>query len=227
MNMDIPGELKKNLLFQDLPDDVLAEIALFCRPSRFKRKTFIFDEGDSADGFYLLVSGKVIIFKISAEGKEQVIHIVEPGQTFAEATVFSGETYPAFAKTIDDSQLVFIPKNDFLNKVREKPEIAIRMLSSMSAWLKRMVELVEDLSLKDVEARFLRFLKDRLERKGVKIGKDTEIELDVDKAVIAAKINAVPETFSRMLKRLSDKNVIEVKRNKIRIISPEALDDLL
>jgi CRP-like cAMP-binding protein len=227
MNMNIPGELKKNFLFQDLPEDVLGEIALFCRPSRFKRKTFIFDEGDPADGFYLLVSGKVIIFKISAEGKEQVIHIIEPGQTFAEATVFSGETYPAFAKTIDDSQLVFIPKNDFLNKVREKPEIAIRMLSSMSAWLKRMVELVEDLSLKDVEARFLRFLKNRLELKGVKIGKDTEIELDVDKAVIAAKINAVPETFSRMLKRLSDKNVIEVKRNKIRIISPEALDDIL
>lgn len=227
MNMNIPGELKKNFLFQDLPEDVLGEIALFCRLSRFKRKTFIFDEGDPADGFYLLVSGKVIIFKISAEGKEQVIHIIEPGQTFAEATVFSGETYPAFAKTIDDSQLVFIPKNDFLNKVREKPEIAIRMLSSMSAWLKRMVELVEDLSLKDVEARFLRFLKNRLELKGVKIGKDTEIELDVDKAVIAAKINAVPETFSRMLKRLSDKNVIEVKRNKIRIISPEALDDIL
>jgi CRP/FNR family transcriptional regulator len=114
-----------------------------------------------------------------------------------------------------------------MDMLTEKPDIAIRMLSSMAAWLRRMVDLVEDLSLKDVEARFLRFLKNRMERQGIDIDKDTEIELDVDKAVIAAKINAVPETFSRMLKRLSEKNVIEVKRNRIRIISPEALEDIL
>ncbi len=225
--MDVTSALKKNFLFQNLPDDALAEIARFCRQSRFSRKSLLFNEGDNAEGFYLLVSGKVIVFKVSAEGKEQVIHIVEPGQTFAEASVFSGGTYPAFAKTIEDSLLVFIPKKEFMNMLAEKPDIAIRMLSSMAAWLRRMVDLVEDLSLKDVEARFLRFLKTRLERTGVDIEKDTVIELDVDKAVIAAQINAVPETFSRMLKRLSEKNVIEVKRNRIRVLSPEVLEDVL
>lgn len=225
--MDVARELKKNFLFENLPDDILKEIAAFCRPSTFSRKSVIFHEGDPAEGFYLLVAGKVIVFKVSFEGKEQVIHIVEPEQTFAEASVFSGGTYPAFAKAIEDSQLIFIPKKEFLDKLTEKPEIAIRMLSSMAAWLRRMVDLVEDLSLKDVEARFLRFLKNRLERTGAAIDKDTEIELDVDKAVIAAKINAVPETFSRMLKRLSEKKIIEVRRNRIRIISPEVLEDIL
>lgn len=224
MNMNVAAELKKNYLFENLPEAVLGEISLFCRPTRYSRKTFLFNEGDLADGFYLLVSGKVIVFKVSEEGKEQIIHIVEPGQTFAEASVFSGGTYPAFARAIDESWVLYIPKKEFLEMLKNKPEISIRMLSSMSAWLRRMVDLVEDLSLKDVEARFLRFLKNSMEKKGVRIDRHTEIELDVDKAVIASKINAVPETFSRMLKRLSEKNVIEVTKNKIKIISPDVLE---
>lgn len=221
--MDLTRALKKTFLFESLTEGELQKIASFCRTLKVSKKGIVFHEGDSAEGFYVLSSGKVVVYKISEEGKEQVIHIVEQGQTFAEGAVFSGKSYPASAKTLTDSKIIYVPKEPFFTLLSENPEITPKILHSMSIWLKKLVDVIEDLSLKDVESRFLRFLVTRMEKKGIPIETDRIFELEVEKSVIASKINATPETFSRMLRRLIEKKILEVKRNKIRILKPEVL----
>lgn len=225
-SMSITKDLRRSVLFEQLEEKDLDELSGFCRKIRVDKKAILFNEGDEANGFYLLLTGRFAIFKLSDEGKEQILHFVEPGQTFAEGAVFAGGAYPASARSLNRSELIFIPRKEFMKELRNKPDIAIRMLYSMSLWLKRMVELAEDLSLKDVEARFLRFIKNAAKREGKPLSKGTEVELGMEKSVIAAKINAVPETFSRMLKKLSTKKIIEVTRTKIKIIDPGPFKDL-
>ncbi|HQT96530.1 MAG TPA: cyclic nucleotide-binding domain-containing protein, partial [Thermodesulfobacteriota bacterium] len=142
--------LRKTPLFATLPDDDLRRVADLAVSRRFAKKEAVFREGDRADGFFVVVTGKVKVFKLSGEGKEQILHVLETGQTFAEAVIFEGGAYPAHAETLTDTELLFLPKRPFLDLLERHPNVAIRMLASLSRWLKRMTDLVESLSLKDV-----------------------------------------------------------------------------
>lgn len=223
VTMDISSALKKTFLFESLSPEELKEISSFCKLSTPRKKTLLFSEGDKAEGFFVLSKGKVAVFKMSEEGKEQILHIVDPFQSFAEAAVFSRQSYPASARTLSDSTIIHIPKKHFFQLLRDKPDITPKILHSMSIWLKRLVDVIEDLSTKDVESRFLRYLDGRMAEKGYKREGGIELLLDVEKSVIASKINVTPETFSRMLKRLVDKGVLEVKGNRIKLLKPELL----
>ncbi|MBI5906403.1 MAG: Crp/Fnr family transcriptional regulator, partial [Deltaproteobacteria bacterium] len=155
--MTIPAAdvLRKTPLFAALPDEDLRRVAALAVPRRFGKKESVFREGEKADGFFVVASGKVKVFKLSGEGKEQVLHVLDPGQTFAEAVIFEGGVYPANAEALADSVLLLLPKRPFIDLLERHPKVSIRMLGSLSRWLKRMTDLVESLSLKDVEARLV------------------------------------------------------------------------
>src|SRR5512135_3676827 len=122
--------LRKTPLFATLPDDDLRRVADLAVTRRFAKKEAVFREGERADGFFIVASGKVKVFKLSGEGKEQVLHVLETGQTFAEAVIFEGGVYPAHAEALDDSDLLFLPKRPFLELLERRPVVAIRMLAS-------------------------------------------------------------------------------------------------
>ena len=159
--------LRKTPLFATLPDDDLRRVADLAVSRRFAKKEAVFREGDRADGFFIVASGKVKVFKLSGEGKEQILHVLEAGQTFAEAVIFEGGEYPAHAETLTDTELFFLPKRPFVDLLERHPNVAIRMLASLSRWLKRMTDLVESLSLKDVETRLVFYLSEELKARGI------------------------------------------------------------
>lgn len=214
-----PAEvLRKTPLFANLPPDDLARVAAIASVRRCERKESVFRDGDKADGFFVVSSGKVKVFKLSEDGKEQVLHIIEPGQSFAEATIFEGGVFPAHAEALADSHLLFIPKRQFIDLLEKTPRMSLRMLASISKWLKRMTDLVESLSLRDVETRFVHFVADELRSRGVPLRDGAVYELPVGKNILASRLGTVPETFSRTLKKLQEEGMIRVKGRQIRIL---------
>jgi len=219
--------LRKTALFATLPDDDLRRIADLAVSRRFAKKEAVFREGDRADGFYIVASGKVKVYKLSGEGKEQVLHILEAGQTFAEAVIFEGGAYPAHAESLADAELLFLPKRPFIELLERRPNVAIRMLASLSRWLKRMTDLAESLSLKDVETRLVFYLSEELKALGIPPRDGAELELPIGKNVLASRLGTVPETFSRTLKKLQDDGLIDVRGKRIRIVSAGSLFSIL
>jgi len=219
--------LRKTPLFATLPEDDLRRVADLAVPRRFAKKEAVFREGDRADGFFIVGSGKVKLFKLSGEGKEQVLHLLEAGQTFAEAVIFEGGVYPAHAETLTEAELLFLPKLPFLDLLERHPKVAIRILASLSRWLKRMTDLVESLSLKDVETRLVFYLSEELKAGGIPPKDGAELDLPFSKNVLASRLGTVPETFSRTLKKLQDDGLIDVRGKKIRVLSAGRLFSIL
>ncbi len=215
--------LRRTPLFANLPPEDLARVAGISSLRRCGRKESLFHEGDRADGFFIVSSGRVKVFKLSPDGKEQVLHVLEQGQSFAEATIFEGGQFPANAEALADSVLVFIPKKPFIELLEKTPRIALRMLGSMSKWLKRMTDLVEGLALRDVETRLVHFVSEELKGRGVALADGAVLELEFTKTVLASRLGTVPETFSRTLKKLQEEGKIRVRGRQIRVLSADRL----
>ena len=219
--------LRKTPLFATLPDADLRRVSDLAVSRRFSKKEAVFREGDRADGFFIVGSGKVKVFKLSGEGKEQILHVLEAGQTFAEAVIFEGGVYPAHAEALTDADLLFLPKRPFVDLLERTPGVAVRMLASLSRWLKRMTDLAESLSLRDVETRLVFYLSEELKARGIPPKDGAELDLPIGKNVLASRLGTVPETFSRTLKKLQDDGLIEVRGKRIRIVSAERLFSIL
>jgi CRP/FNR family transcriptional regulator len=223
----IADALRKAPLFANLPPDDLRRVEGIASVRRHGKKESVFREGDRADGFFVVASGRVKVFKLSMEGKEQVLHLIAPGQSFAEATIFEGGVYPAHAEALDGCELIYLPKRQFIELLEKNPRIALRMMASLSKWLKRMTDLVDSIALRDVETRLVRYLSDEMKSRGVPLKDGAVLELDVTKNVLASRLGTVPETFSRTLKKLQEEEKIRVKGKQIRILDAEELFSVL
>jgi CRP-like cAMP-binding protein len=218
--------LKKCPLFSGLEDREIAEIEAISTSKRYSRGALIFSEDEETTGFFVVVSGKVKIYKLSLEGKEQILHIVSPGQTFAEAALFAGSTYPAFAESLAQTQVLYFSKEDFLSLIRRNPQISLNMIASLSQWLRKFVSLVEELSLKDVSTRLSKYLIDLSAKSGRSSKRGIEFELDISKSQLASQLVTISETLSRALRKLRDRGIIEVEGKRIIILQKEDLEEI-
>ncbi len=219
---DLLQALRAAPLFSGLPAEDLAQVAAVAAIRRFARGETIFREGDRADGFYVVAAGKAKVFKLSSEGKEQILHLLEAGQSFAEGVIFEGGAYPAHASAVTDLALIFLPRHGIVSLLEKSPRLAIRMLASLSKWLRRMTDLVDDLALKDVETRFTWFVSEELRARGIPVADGAVYELAFSKTLLASRLGTVPETFSRTLKKLQDDGAIRVQGKHIKILDATA-----
>jgi CRP/FNR family transcriptional regulator len=213
-------------LFAGLKEDDLKRIRAIASLKQMEKKQILFSDGEEARGFYVILSGRVKLFKVSPEGKEQILHVVSAPDAFAEAALFLEGTYPAFAEAMTDGQLLFFPRRDFLQLIERNPQLSINMIVTLSHYLKRFASLIEELSLKEVSSRIAKYLVD-LSLKLSKEGKNSkEVELDVSKTQLALRLGTISETLSRTLAKMKAKRIIDVKKNKIIILNREALEEL-
>lgn len=223
--MDI-NLLKQCPLLAGLKEEDLRKIKSISIPKKIVKKELIFAEGEPAKGFYIILSGKVKLYKISPDGKEQILHIVSAPDAFAEAALFLEGTYPAYAEALTDGQLLFIPARDFSQMIEKNPKLSINMIISLSHFLKKFTALIEELSLKEVSSRVAKYLLD-LSLKAEREGKDPMwIELDMSKGQIAARLGTISETLSRTLGKLKAKEIIDVKKHSIKILDRRSLEEL-
>ncbi len=209
-------------LFNGLPREQVEKLSVISVDSIYKKGDTIFSEGDDANGFYVLRTGRVKIFKLSFEGKEQILHIIFPGEPFGEVPVFSGETFPAHAEALEESRAVFFSKKAFIELIQKDPSIALNMLAVLSRRLKQFIRLVEDLSLKEVPQRLASYF---LLMSGNSKNEDL-IELEISKGQLANILGTIPETLSRILSKMVNQGLIRVQGRTIRIIDKKGLGDI-
>lgn len=218
--------LRRCPLFAGLKEEDLKKIRTIASPRQIGKKEVLFSDGEEAKGFYVILSGKIKLYKISSEGKEQILHVVSAPDAFAEAALFLEGSYPAFAEALIDSQLLFFPKRDFIQLIERHPQLSINMIVSLSHFLRRFASLIEELSLKEVSSRIAKYLID-LSMKSAKEGKVPKaVELDLSKTQLASKLGTISETLSRTLAKMKTKGIIDVEKNKISILNREALEEL-
>ena len=223
MSIDL---LRRCPLFAGLKEEDLKKIRTIASPRQIGKKEVLFSDGEEAKGFYVILSGKIKLYKISSEGKEQILHVVSAPDAFAEAALFLEGSYPAFAEALIDSQLLFFPKRDFIQLIERNPQLSINMIVSLSHFLRRFASLIEELSLKEVSSRIAKYLID-LSMKSAKEGKVPKVvELDLSKTQLASKLGTISETLSRTLAKMKTKGIIDVEKNKISILNREALEEL-
>ena len=209
-------------LFKGLTVEQLDAIARIVSDKEYKKGQIIFSEGDEGEGFYLVISGRVKVYKLSPEGKEQIMHIFGPGKPFAEVPVFGGSRYPANAEAMDRCKLFFFPKKSFISLIQENPSLSMNMLASLSQRLKQFSNLIETLSLKEVPGRlasYLLYLSD-------KNGSIDEFKLDIAKSQLASLLGTIPETLSRIFSKMDSKELVRVNGPQIEILDRSGLEDL-
>jgi CRP/FNR family transcriptional regulator len=169
--------------------------------------------------------GAINVHRVSPTGKEQVIHLFQPVESFAEGSLATKSGYPADARAVSDSTVLLIPKRDFIELLRSRPELALRMLGSMSQHLRVLIGLLDDLTLKDMETRLANWLLKQCPRP---LPDDSVVvQLNRTKRVLAAEMGTTSETLSRTLAKFRERKLLQVKGNLITIIRPQALEKQL
>ncbi|MBU0985544.1 MAG: Crp/Fnr family transcriptional regulator [candidate division Zixibacteria bacterium] len=216
--------LKISQLFCELDDNALDEVMSAAVLKKVEPDEMIFHEGDRAGAFYIVNHGKVKVFKLSPDGKEQILMLAGPGETFAEAALFSAGTYPASAQALEKSELVTINRDRFVALLGKNPDLAVNLIGRLSDLLRKMTRLVEGLSLTSVTNRLAHYL---LKTSRNEAGAVTNVvHLKVKKSVLASELGTIPETLSRSLARLTRDGLISVDGPHIKIEDRNRLEKL-
>jgi CRP-like cAMP-binding protein len=222
MNMNVIDYIAAIPLFEGLPRKQHETLAMISLNRSYKKGQIIFSEGDEGVGFYVIISGRVKIFKLSPEGKEQILHMMGQGEIFGEVPVFTGQGYPAYAETHAQSSLLFFPRNAFIELIKKDPSLSLNMLAVLSWRLRKFAALIEDLSLKEVPGRLAAYLL-YLSRKS---GSGDEFDLDISKGQLASLLGTIPETLSRILGKMSRQGLINSTGSRIRILDRATLEEI-
>lgn len=220
--MDVKDSIRYIPLFQGLPNSQIEELSRIAIRHSFLKEQMIFSEGDEADGLYILISGRVKIFKLSSEGKEQILHIIEALEPFGEVPAFTGRRFPAHAEAIEDSTTLLFPRDSIIQSIKNDPSLAFNMLALLSQRLRQFTVLVENLSLKEVPQRLAAYMLLLSDRE-----KTDYIELNINKRQLASLLGTIPETMSRILNRMKTNGLIEVQGRKIKLIDKKAIEALV
>ena len=205
-------------LFSGLEPEHLATLAAIAVPKRIQRKSVLFREGEEAKGFFLLVKGKVKLAKVSPSGKEQILHFVHSGQSFAEAALYMNEAYPATAEAIEESELLYIPREALAEALSGDGNLAMNLVAHLARYLQLLTRKVEELSLMDAAARIAQHVLAEMDPvTGL-------VRLSAGKGQMAASLGMAVETFSRTLTRLKDEGVLkEASPGVLQVLNREAL----
>ena len=209
-------------LFNGLPEDQLHAMKQIAVEKKVNKGEAIFSEGDEGKGFYVVLEGRVKIYKVSAEGKEQILHIFGQGQPFGEVPVFAGQKFPANAQAISKGRVLFFPRTAFVTLITENPSLSLNMLAVMASKLREFSVQIENLSLKEIPARLASYLIYLAEEQH----SGEAVTLVISKGQLASMLGTIPETLSRIFAKLSGQGLINVQGPKIALLDREGLEDL-
>ena len=209
-------------LFQGLARKQYEDLAMILVDQVIPRNKIIFSQGDEAVGFYVVISGRIKVFKLSPEGKEQILHIFGAGEPMGEVAVFSGEKFPAYAEALEESRVFFFPRPAFVDLIGKNPLLALNMLGVLSRRLRKFAGLIEDLSLKEVPGRLAAYLLLLSEQQK----RAVDFQLDVSKTQLSSLLGTIPETLSRIFAKMEKEKLIKSEGKRIAILDRKGLEDL-
>jgi CRP/FNR family transcriptional regulator, dissimilatory nitrate respiration regulator len=217
----ITATLRKSRMFAALSAADIETIAEGCTVRSLEKGETLFREGEKATGFYVAQTGRISIYRVTPDGREQIICVFQPPESFAEVTLATVESYPANAAALEASQVILISKTHFRELVCRKPELALHMLASMSLHLKHLVQSLHDIKGRQIEGRLAEWL---LQQTAGIAGTDkSSFELPVSKKNLAGQLGVTSETLSRTFARFRKEELIRVDGPTIDIIDQAGL----
>jgi len=215
--MNITIELGKIPLFQAVPAPILTLIAQESYVYQVAKGTILFHQGTQVTGFYYVVRGSVKLSVNSVDGHEKIIEIIHRGMSFGEAMMFIDQPYPVTAEALAETQVLHISHSLVVQLVQENSEFALKMLAGLSWRLHALVRDMQHLCLHSATQRVLGFLISECGCQPLRHTSPITLSLPASKKTIAARLNVTPETFSRILRQLSEKKLLSVKGKMIII----------
>lgn len=224
MDLKRRGELLRCVpILAGLPEPVLAELVALAVEAPVRRGEVLFSEGDRAAFLPLLLAGRVKLYRSDAEGREQVIHLVRAPASFGEAAVFGPGVFPVTAEVLENGTLARVPRDVLLDLLRRRPDVCLALLASLSAWLRRLVDLVDSLSLATVEQRVAGYLWTAFARATPTPSPGTSVRLEDPKHVIAALAGTAPAVLSRTFRKLERAGLIRIDGTTATVFDPTGL----
>lgn len=220
--IDLSSWLQSILIFQGLSAEQLIPIAQIAQLQTFEKDVTIFHQGSEATGFFIIQTGRVKVFKTASNGKERILYLLKVYNYFAEVPAFDGKAFPASAIALEYTELVFFPRLAFLDLLYQYPEITINMLTSLANHSRKLAQMVEDLSFKEVPQRLAAYLLDLSDRNSG----DRVINLDVTKTQLAASLGTIPATLSRAFSRLNKAGLITLNGSQIELLDRDRLENI-
>jgi CRP/FNR family transcriptional regulator, cyclic AMP receptor protein len=222
---DIRAEaLKRAAVFSGLATQELNYVVQRSVLKTYPAGAAIFSEGEACSGLYIVQQGTIKIFKVSSNGREQVLSIDGPGSSVAELPVFDGGAYPASATAMTDAALVFVSRHDFRSLCLEYPEVALKVLRVVGGRLRRLVGIIEELSFSTVAHRLASLLLDLAHRTGRTTPSGVEFNLPATNQELAAMIGTVRELVSRNMSRLQAAGILTIDGRRIVVHDLERLE---
>jgi len=209
--------LRRSRIFSSLPPKDLELVADGCQIRTLQKGEMLFREGAVSDGFFVAQTGQISIFRVTPDGREQIICVFQPPESFAEVTLATVETYPANAIALEPAQVILVRKQEFRDLIRRKPELSLHMLGSMSLHLKHLVQTIQNYKGRQIENRLADWLLRRLPPG------TASFELSVTKKTLAGELGVTSETLSRTFARFRDENLIRVEGPCIHVLDPQGL----
>jgi CRP/FNR family transcriptional regulator, dissimilatory nitrate respiration regulator len=216
---DIAAQLAQCAFFRTLSGEDLAPFVDAARPLTLASGQALFRSGEPAHAFFILLSGHLRLYRLTSEGKEKIIEIIEPGQSFGEAVAFLDKPFPVFATAIDACTVLSLPSALLRAQVAQNQGLALRMLAGLSTRVHQFVQDIHALSLSSAQQRVAGYLLAFLDDGA---GAQT-LQLPATKAMVASRLGLQPETFSRVLTRLREQGIVAEGRDGITVLSPAAL----
>ncbi len=215
---DIHQLLKSNPLFRGFDEAQINEACTHFKISRIDEGETIFNRGDKVHHFYFVVSGLVKLYRQSPSGQEKIIELERAGQTFAEALMFFDQAvYPVSAIAMEESVILSIKSRYFMDILKSSNAICINVMGELSHRLHELINDIEQLSLMTGRNRVAMYFLDQSQEKGL------EFKLDIPKNAIASMLSLQPETFSRLIKELTNQAAIEIHESHIKVLDQNLL----
>lgn len=217
---------RRTMMFSGLPGEQLEQLVSGSRLKSLEKNEFLFHEGDDIDGFYIVHSGAINVHRVTVDGREQVIRVFYPGESFGEMLLAQESGYPVSARAIESSQVILIPRAFFREQIHRDPDLALRILAGMGAHLRFLVDTVEDLKLKQAESRVAQWLLRQHRQLPPALAQHPTptLQIPMAKRLLASQLGITSETLSRVLFRFRKEHLIEVDGRKVVLLNPERLE---
>ena len=223
-NPRMPASMSDLPLLSQLTEEQRSAVINAGYERSLERGEILFHENDPAEALYALISGQLKLVRYSPKGRELLLHLVNPGQTFAEAALFAPGTYPATAEVMQTCRLWCLPRAALLELLGASPDLGVAMLGSISMWTRKLASKLELHTQRRVEERVAIYLLSRAGPRDLQPG--DKIELAEPRNLIAAQCGTAPEVLSRTFRRLEEDGVLEAAPHHVTITDPEKLHAL-
>lgn len=209
-------------LFHGLSEEALQTLSTRTVVRTLSKNAYLFREGGTATGLYIILNGRIEILRASADGREMVVLVERPACHLGELPLLDGSPYPASARAGTETRVVFLPREAFLWAYRENPEIADVVIRDLGGRLRTLVRLVEKLSLKEVPARVATAVLEAAIAAG-KAQDGASFHLPTTQDDMAARLGTTRESISRAMARLGKDGALSHKGSRVTIKDLERL----